>query len=174
MCDPPICGERLKKAVIPGTVSYSEKIGKSLRDAWRTGKDPATVVAEAGNGYILLRGIVSDYLWKISDGFTIGDIYIKGTDEYEGNKLRIWFKNENLISWMNDKIYVTVPDLICVFDMKTAKPVTNPNIAIGMDVSVIGLPSPEVWRTEKGLELLGPRHFGYNIQYVPLEYKVGK
>jgi DUF917 family protein len=37
-------------------------------------------------------------------------------------------------------------------------------------VAVIGVKTfDDVWRTAKGLELLGPRHFGFDIDYVPIE-----
>jgi DUF917 family protein len=167
--DPPVRGKQLKNAVIPGTISHSQKIGKALTDAWGKGEDPAAKVAEAGNGYILFRGTVNDFTWGVSEGFTIGDTYIKGVEDYSGNEYRIWFKNEHIISWKNGQVYITVPDLICIFDRNTGQPVTNPNITIGMDVTVIGLPSPKEWRTEKGLQLFGPKHFGYNVEYIPLE-----
>jgi len=38
---------------------------------------------------------------------------------------------------------------------------------------VVGVRAEDIWRTEKGLKLLGPRHFGYNIPYKPIEEIVG-
>ncbi|MGZ6346667.1 MAG: S-methyl thiohydantoin desulfurase domain-containing protein, partial [Anaerolineales bacterium] len=32
--------------------------------------------------------------------------------------------------------------------------------------------APAEWRLPKGLELLGPQHFGFNFCYVPIEKKV--
>jgi DUF917 family protein len=39
----------------------------------------------------------------------------------------------------------------------------------GLKVSIIGVKSPDVWRTERGIELLGPKHFGFKYKYVPIE-----
>jgi hypothetical protein len=39
----------------------------------------------------------------------------------------------------------------------------------GMRVAVIAFPCSEKWRTPKGLELVGPRYFGYDTDYVPVE-----
>ncbi|MCG4586377.1 DUF917 domain-containing protein, partial [Anaerosalibacter bizertensis] len=87
----------------------------------------------------------------------------------EENKYKIWFKNENIISWKNDEIFVTVPDLICILDKETGMPITNPNFEKGMNIVAIGLPASEEWRTEKGLMTLGPKHFNYDVEYVPIE-----
>ncbi|HHW03332.1 MAG TPA: DUF917 family protein, partial [Thermoanaerobacterales bacterium] len=66
---------------------------------------------------------------------------------------------------------VTVPDLICIVSDDTKQPVTNPNFEPGLRVSVIGLPAPKEWRTSEGLKVFGPKHFGYDIEYVPIEKK---
>ena len=36
-------------------------------------------------------------------------------------------------------------------------------------VAVIAIPCDPKWRTEKGLELAGPKYFGYDVEYVPVE-----
>ena len=58
---------------------------------------------------------------------------------------------------------------ICVLDPKTGKAITNPNCQQGMDVAVIGYPAPAMRRLPKGLEVFGPRHFGYELPYQPIE-----
>ena len=40
---------------------------------------------------------------------------------------------------------------------------------VGKEVTVFGVPAIDRWRTLKGLEILGPRHFGFNQDYVPME-----
>ena len=37
----------------------------------------------------------------------------------------------------------------------------------GENVSVICLPAPAEWTTQRGLEVFGPRSFGYDVDYVP-------
>ena len=39
----------------------------------------------------------------------------------------------------------------------------------GREVSVVGVRAEPLWRTEKGLRLLGPKHFDYDIPYRPME-----
>jgi DUF917 family protein len=36
-------------------------------------------------------------------------------------------------------------------------------------VAVVAAPCDERWRTQAGLELVGPRYFGYDIDYEPIE-----
>ena len=101
----------------------------------------------------------------------MGEVEIAGQGRYAGETYRIWLKNEHMISWRNGQVDVTVPDLICIFDDRTLEPVINPYLAPGQAITVIGLPAPAEWRTPRGLEIFGPRHFGYDIAYTPLEAK---
>jgi hypothetical protein len=60
------------------------------------------------------------------------------------------------------------PDLIMFLD-KSGYGVTNDSLKQGLEVSVIASKAPEVWRSEKGLKLFGPRHFGLDYDYTPVE-----
>lgn len=168
--DHPVVGKTLKTSVIPGAISFAETLGKALRNARKSGINVVEAITEAGNGYILFNGIAkSDCSWEIKEGFTYGEIQINGTGAFENHEFNIWFKNENLISWLDGEVYVTAPDLICVLESKTGEPITNPNCKKGMNISVVGFQAPKQWRTTKGLEVLGPRYFGFDAPYVPIE-----
>jgi len=54
------------------------------------------------------------------------------------------------------------------------EPVTNPDFKPGLRVSVIGLPAPKEWRTERGLEIFGPKSFGFDVAYQPIENRYAK
>ena len=43
----------------------------------------------------------------------------------------------------------------------------------GADVAIIGWPASKMWRTPKGIEVFGPRHFGFDFDYVPIESRRG-
>ncbi len=64
---------------------------------------------------------------------------------------------------------MTSPDLIKVIHGDTGEPVTNTDLKEGDIVSVLGLRARSPFRTAMGLEALGPKHFGYDIPYVPIE-----
>lgn len=167
VADHAITGRQLKGAIIPNALSYTLKLGEALRLAKENGEDVVEKVVEAGEGKILFKGIVKD--WKVEEtgGFIYGDTTLDGIGEYEGHEYKVWYKNEHLVSYLDGKVDITAPDLICVIDNKTGLPVTNPNYENGMELSVFVLPSPEIWKTERGLEVFGPRSFGFDFDYVP-------
>lgn len=57
------------------------------------------------------------------------------------------------------------PDLICLLDLETGQPITTEQIRYGFRVIVFGLPCNPQWRSDHGLELVGPRYFGYELDY---------
>ena len=46
-------------------------------------------------------------------------------------------------------------------------PQLNPYAREGENVAVIALPAPAAWTTQRGLEVFGPRSFGYDVDYTP-------
>ncbi len=170
VCDHPMCGAEFRESVIPGAISNALKIGKLLREAKEKGTDAASAVAETMSGKVLFRGKVTDIPWESRDGFDFGSIFIEGNSEFTGHKYRIDFKNENIASYLDGQLDVTVPDLICMID-GGGDPLTNPDFEPGTEINVIALPAPEMWTSERGLELFGPRHFGIDADYIPFNKK---
>ncbi|MCF8070566.1 MAG: DUF917 domain-containing protein [Desulfobacterales bacterium] len=157
----------LKNAIIPGTLSKAMALGKAFRTAKENNENIAEKIAIAAGGKIAFIGKVESFEWKTESGFTIGAFEADGSDKYTGDKLKVWFQNENLMSWLNDDIYVTLPDLICVIDMDNNEPVTNPNYRKDMNIAVVIYPAPEAFTTSIGLDAFGPRRFGFDIDYMP-------
>jgi len=173
MTDHPCSGKDLKRSVIPDALSYAEKIGKAQRVATEKGLDPIKEIISAGNGFHLFDGIVKrDAEWKIESGFTYGTIEINGVSNFKNHTMKIWFKNENIMCWLDEKVLVTPPDLICVVETETGYPITNPHCKKDMKVSVLGFRAHEIWRTERGLSILNPRFFGFEVDYVPIEIRI--
>ena len=40
---------------------------------------------------------------------------------------------------------------------------------VGQEVAIVGFPNHPMWRTPKGIDMMGPRHFGFDEDYVPIE-----
>ena len=99
----------------------------------------------------------------------IGTTHIEGMGECKGQNLSVWFKNENLVSWMDDEPFVTSPDLLVITDRKTGEGILNALVEVGQQVAVIGLKGLDAFRSQKGLASAGPRYFGFDIDYVPIE-----
>ena len=83
------------------------------------------------------------------------------------NNFKIWFKNEYLVTWLNEEPYVTSPDIICLVDSKTGDGLTpwSDDFSKNRAVAVIGAKNAPIWYTKKGLEIFGPRHFGFDFDY---------
>jgi len=62
-------------------------------------------------------------------------------------------------------VRVTVPDLICVLDSVSGEAIGTETVRYGQRVTVVGLPAPAILRTPKGLQHVGPRAFGYDLEF---------
>lgn len=160
---------RRRGALVVGSISHAEALGKATRLAIAAHLDPIHAVLVAGSGYRLFEGEVIDFPWKEDAGFLAGEVVIAGRGAFAPSRYRVQFKNENIISWRDDKVSVTPPDLIAVADSRTGAAIANPDFQRGQIVTVLGFPAPAIWRTPAGLQVFGPAHFGFNIPYVPIE-----
>ena len=157
----------LKNGVINGAISHAEKIGKAFLEAKEAGGDFVQAVAEAGGGRKMFAGTVVESEFETRDGYTFGHTVIEGSGDCAGHMLKLWYQNENIISWLDGEPWATVPDLICLFNMDDKMPQLNPYAVVGEKAEVLALPAPKEWTTERGLEVFGPRSFGYDIDYRP-------
>ena len=162
-------GSDMKRVVIPGTLTKCLEIGRSIRELRETGRDPVREIIKELDGWLLFEGEVSKKEWEDKEGYYWGTHTITGLDDFKGAEFKIWFKNENHVSWFNGKPYVTSPDMLVVVNRETGEPLANFDIAEGQHVAVIGLRAVEQFRSPKGIDILGPRHFGYEIDYTPIE-----
>lgn len=160
---------QLKEAAIPNTVTQAEQIGATIRRARLEEDDPVSVVTQAVNGVEVFRGKIGDVERRTEGGFARGTANITGVEGYHGQELRLQFQNEHLALQIDGEYKVTTPDLIAVLDIDTGEPITTEALRYGYRVVVIGMPCSPKWRTPAGLELVGPRYFGYDTDYKPLE-----
>ncbi|MCA9883772.1 MAG: DUF917 domain-containing protein [Anaerolineae bacterium] len=164
---------QLKQAAIPGTMSYAMDIGKVIQKARVQEDDPVNTVREAVGGYLVFKGKIGDVQRRTEGGFAKGDAFIDGIDAYSGQKLQLSFQNEHLAVRIDGEYRVTVPDLIALLDVDTGEPITTESMRYGFRVAVIAFPSNEKWRTPEGIALVGPRYFGYDVDFVPVEERFG-
>ncbi|MCD6278752.1 MAG: DUF917 domain-containing protein [Desulfurococcales archaeon] len=165
-------GRELKKVIIPNTLSDCYEAGRTLREAREKGDDPALAVAKKFNGWVLFRGMVEKKDWEDREGYMWGYIHIKGANEFEGHQAKVWFKNENHIMWFDGKVIATSPDLVIIIESKSGEPITNTDLKEGTEVTVIGLRGREQFRTPKAISVHGPKYFGFDVEYVPIEERV--
>lgn len=159
-----------KRAVAPNQVSKCIKIGEAVRDAKERGEDPSKSFLKASGASLIFRGRVTRFESEGRGGFNWGNWHIEGGQDYEGHTLRVWFKNEHLVSWLDGEPFVSGPDLICIIESGTFEGLSNfvPSATHdGKVVTVFGLKAIDAWRTQKGIELFSPRHFGFDFDYAP-------
>ena len=159
---------RVRPALVEGALGLAQRVGEALRTARERGEDAAAAVAAACGGRVVFRGRVASFTWEERDGFTWGELELAGEAADAGSTYRVWSKNENLLAWRDGEPDVAAPDLICCFS-GAGQPITNPHHVAGAAVTVVGVPAAPQWRTPAGVATLGPRHFGFDIDFVPLE-----
>lgn len=170
----PCRGAKLRNIAFPGTISKCLTIGRAAREAILGNRDPVDAVLRACNGFELFRGTVASVSWKDEGGFMIGDLIMNGSGPYANQTLKIWYKNENHITYLDGAPFATSPDLISILDESNGQAITNTSMRIGSRVVAMGVKCEPPWRTREGIALLGPSHFGFEIEYRAIEKLVKK
>jgi len=165
----PVKGKDFHDAIIPNTLTKSYNVGKMIRECRESGDDPADKIVEKVGGWVLFRGEVVGRTWENREGYMWGETEIKGSGIKPGEKFKVWFKNENHVTWLDGKPWVMSPDIIEIIDAKSGEPITNTDIKKGDKVSVVGMKGEAIFRSPEGLKVLGPRHFGFDLDYKPIE-----
>lgn len=169
----PMNGKQMKEFGVKNIVTKSEKLGRAVRTLKEHGtKETLAVFLKETQGYYLFHGKIADVLRETKGAFNYGTIELSGIEKDKGKKAQVEFQNENLLCRVNGKLAATVPDLICIVDCENFNAVTTETLKYGKRVYVVGLPCYPLWRTDKGLELVGPRYFGIDADYKKIEERV--
>jgi DUF917 family protein len=168
----PLPAREVARIYVPGTLTECLELGRAIRVAREGGRDPVAAAAEAIGGWVLFRGTITAREWR-NTGYLEGHHLIAGEGEHAGRTLKVWFKNENHLSWLDGRPFVCSPDLIEVCDAETAEPLVNTYLKEGDRVAVVGRRRREAFDSEAGLAALGPAHFGWDVPFQPIERLVG-
>ncbi|KAK1961833.1 hydantoinase/oxoprolinase [Colletotrichum sublineola] len=197
MAAKPTTSDRVKRFGVLNTVSLAWRIGRCIAvcQATNTMSTVAeSIIKEAGGAdaaKVLFRGKIIKVERRLFKGHSYGEVHIaafeSGDDEDEsaadknraaavavGGTLKIPFKNENILAEHADesgqtKILAAVPDLISILDNESGRALGVPEFKYGYRVTVVGITcSPRWTETQAGLDIGGPRAFGYDIDYKPL------
>jgi DUF917 family protein len=162
-------GKQLKKSAIPNTITLAQKIGRSIREQRTKGRSAIEAILSQSNGRIIFKGKIVDVNRRTTGGFARGNADFDGMEEYTGKHMVVHFQNENLVAEVDGRTVASVPDLITVLDLETGLPITTESLRFGFRVAVVGIPCSEKWRTKEALEVVGPKYFGYDTPYIPIE-----
>jgi len=125
MAATPLPAHEMKEILVPGTLTKCLKLGRAMRFAREQNQDPIDAVISETGGWRLFEGVVAKKEWEDRDGYMFGKIHIKGQSDFDGQTLAVWFKNENQISWIDERPYVTCPDPFTVVDRETGEGLSN-------------------------------------------------
>jgi DUF917 family protein len=160
-------GKDLKRVAVPGGITRALTVGRAIRAA-KAGGDPVAAAAQALGGWVLFRGRVAKKEWESRDGYMYGTTTVEGEGDDRGHVLRVWFKNENHVTWRDGTPWVLSPDLIMTIGAD-GTPYTNTLLPEGARIGVVGAMADPRLRTPAALDLLGPRHYGHDLDYTPIE-----
>lgn len=169
----PMTGKEMKKTSIHKTVTQAWNIGKIVRKNRAKNTEPINDISEYTNGHIAFKGKVvdinRDFGSEMTQGFSTGAITMEGIDDYNGSTAEIMFQNEWLHLTIDGKTLSLPPDLIIIMDPETGEPIRTDIIKYGYRGYVLLIPADEKLRTDKGIDVCGPRVFGIDRDYTPLE-----
>jgi DUF917 family protein len=167
----PISVARARTVLVEGTLSRALRLGRRVLEARSSGVDPVAAAIDAGEGWELFRGTVDDRTWSdSSEGYMEGTTGIAGSGRFAGGaRGSIWFQNEHHVLWVDERVAAASPDILAVVDEDTSEPISNTELEVGRQVAVLGFRCAEAFRTGRPLAATEPRHYGIDVDYVPIE-----
>lgn len=170
----PMVGVDVKRTAVHGTVSLALGIGRAIAKGRKKGNpfDALADYLQSTQYYnecsVLFIGKVIDLERKIEAGFTVGKCVI-AQESSSDKTLEIVFQNEHLRAASDGQTQCIVPDLICILDAESAEPITTETLRYGQRVTVMGVSCAPTMRTPEALDVFGPRAFGFDEDFVPIE-----
>jgi len=170
----PMSGRAVKDTAVRGTLSLALRIGRTIATARREQQDPFEAlfaclrsIEHYQHSRTLFDGKIVDLRRETQRGWAIGHVVLE--DIAGRDQMSVTFCNEFLRAQRHGRTVAIVPDLITILDRETAEPVTTENLKYGQRVRVVGCSVPPLMRSERALAVWGPRAFGFDEPFVPIE-----
>lgn len=164
-CKAPRTGREVKEWGIHDTVTKAVELGKAVLDARRRHADPVEAILEHEGGKSLFRGKVIDVARETTGGFLRGRTVIEGIDGDRGARMELAFQNEWAVAFRDGEAVAMTPDLLCLLDTVSGSAIGTESVRYGQRVTVVALPAPRLLTTPAGIAAVGPRAFGYDIDF---------
>ena len=164
-CKAPRSGCDVKDHGVLYTTSKAISLGKAVYKARREHTDPVETILLECQGRHVFKGKVADVERRTTGGFLRGRTRLDGMGDNRGEQFEIDFQNEFSVGSREGKPVIMTPDLICVVDSVSGDGIGTEALRYGQRVDVLALPAPEIFLTPRGLELVGPRAFGFDFNY---------
>jgi len=164
-CKAPRTGKEVKECGILYTTTKAIRLGQAVQAARREHRDPIQAVLDVESGLRLFSGKVVDVARRTTEGFLRGTATLEGLEGDRGHAFALAFQNEFAVGWLDGEVRVTTPDLICVMDTVAGEAIGTETLRYGQRATVVALPAPPVLLTPAGLAHVGPRAFGYDLDF---------
>jgi DUF917 family protein len=165
-CKAPRTGKEVKECGILYSTTKAIRLGQTVQAARRSHRDPIEAIIQAAGGHLIFTGKIADVARRTTEGFLRGTARVDGLGNDRGRGFELAFQNEFAVGWLDGAPRVMTPDLICVMDTLSGEAIGTETVRYGQRVSVVALPAPPVLLTPRGLEHVGPRAFGYDLDFV--------
>ncbi|MBB6485816.1 DUF917 domain-containing protein [Rhizobium lusitanum] len=164
-CKAPRTGREVKDWGIHYTITKATELGRAVIEARARHDDPIKAVLDHEGGKQLFRGKVIDVARETTGGFLRGRTVIEGIDADKGSRMELAFQNEWAVAFRDGEPVAMTPDLLCLLDTISGGAIGTESVRYGQRVTVVALPAPELLTTPAGIAAVGPRAFGYDIDF---------
>ncbi|AWI86010.1 hypothetical protein CEW88_19820 (plasmid) [Alloyangia pacifica] len=164
-CKAPRTGREVKDWGIHHTITQATELGRVVLEARARHDDPVAAVLDHAKGKQIFRGKIVDVDRTTTGGFLRGKTVIEGIDTDRGATLELAFQNEWAVAFRNGAPVAMTPDLLCLLDSVSGSAIGTESVRYGQRVNVVALPAPEILTTPAGVAAVGPRAFGYDIDF---------
>lgn len=162
----PLRGRDLRAQSLNGTLTRCLEIGRIFQSLHGHTAEEVDQMVDTIDGVRIASGTVIERLAQPDHDDSRVSITLE-TDDSSGQLTRIDLKDEFHLVTRDGELLVTLPDIITIADSDTWLPLGVEQVGIGQRVTVFALPAHPRWRSERGIELIGPRAFGYASDYTP-------
>ncbi len=169
----PMTGAEAKRGAVPATLSAAIDIGAAISGESGAGLPLERLLRALRahqyyrKAYKIFSGKIIDVEKDTSRGWVFGRCALTALEG--DSSAEIAFQNENLTIHVDGLLRCVVPDLITVVDLETAAAIPTERLAYGQRVAIIGCSAPPHIRSEKALNIVGPKCFGLSEEFSPIE-----
>ncbi|WP_299843844.1 DUF917 domain-containing protein [uncultured Jannaschia sp.] len=164
-CKAPRTGAEVKQHGVLYSVSKAIDLGARVIEARHEHTDPIEAILGAAHGKRIFTGKVTDVDRRATEGFLRGQARLEGLGPDAGDDMIVHFQNEYSVAYRGSEPVVMTPDLICLLDTVSGEGIGTDVLRFGQRVSVLALPAPDVFLSEAGLSAVGPRAFGFDLDF---------
>lgn len=165
--------EEVRAYAIRGTLGLAIGMGRHMAQARQRKVPSDTALREAAAGtQRLFEGKIVDIERQTRAGFAYGRVTLEGLGEDHGSTLVVDFQNEFLCARRETDgpgaTVLTVPDLLVLLEQESGMALGTEQLRYGLRVWAMGIPAPVELKGPDALRVVGPRAFGYDLEFHPL------